>query len=175
MVDGMGEIKETHDDSKSTFPTLATTLSFTSSSSSGTSPAFALPAAARRSGKNLSVTVDAVAAAEQGEEASAAEEETRARGLAPVLRSMGSQGKGSRRSDPSSSPSSSGKGGSVDQRETQPAAWTILLEGRVVAPRWWRPRGEEERESERREEEREGGGGAGTNVIGIVILNHDIK
>ena len=66
----------------------------------------ALSAAARRSGKNLSAMAVTAAAVEPCPGADA----TRARGLAPVLRSMGSQGKGSRRRVGSSPSPPSAKG-----------------------------------------------------------------
>uniref|UniRef100_A0A0A9FYZ9 Uncharacterized protein n=1 Tax=Arundo donax TaxID=35708 RepID=A0A0A9FYZ9_ARUDO len=74
----------------------------------------------------------AAAAPAVSEEPSPGEGATRARDLAPVLRSMGSQGTGSRRSvspSTSSGPGPEEKGGNGDHREMQPAAWMILLEG----------------------------------------------
>jgi hypothetical protein len=171
MISGRGRRKRTYGwHWNSTFPTLATRLSLTTSRppdlltccSLGASLAIALSAAARRLGKNLSAMAAAAVSA-ASEEPCPEEEATRARGLAPVLRSMGPQGKGSRRSTSSSPSSGLGeKGGSGDQRETQPAAWNILLLGpgwRAPAPRG-RPRGEET-ERPRKVEERDRGGGLG--------------
>ena len=69
----------------------------------------ALSAAARRSGKNLSAMA-VTAASVEPEEPCPGADATRARGLAPVLRSMGSQGKGSRRRVGSSPSPPSAKG-----------------------------------------------------------------
>jgi hypothetical protein len=102
----------------------------------------------------------AAAAASVEPEEHFGEERERTRGLAPVLRSRGSHAKGSRRKEPASSESGE-KRGSGDQRETQPAAWMLLL---LEARSWWRPRGEEE-EMERERREEVGGAGAGSEPL----------
>jgi hypothetical protein len=112
------------------------------------------------------------AAVEPEEPCPGVEATTRARGLAPVLCSMGEQGKGSRRRVYSSPSPAGEKGGRGNQREMQPAARKIFVEAsgwRPTAPRP-RPRGEE-RERERREEERDGGGGLGAGMgVEAVVL-----